>query len=200
MHCDAVRQMQSLLDVLHHTIFCALYELCAHSLQCFAASLDLLTATPQRLMSCNLAAVCRFTAGDVIDSREQEMLSLRKACPHILSDRLSIILMLNVMSCIVMSSVITKGKLKDMHHGVRIHRTQAHVQSLTLKTDDISGCAVFSLLLTCDCNAFRGEMQRYRVCSVHLFSGVTACSRREHHCSRGSFPARADATSVQSDF
>ena len=169
---------------------------CTHSLQCFAASLGLLSAIPQCLMSCNLAVVCRFATHGVKDNREQEMLILRKACPHILLDSLSIFLVLNVMSCRVLFSVITKGKLKGMHHGLCIHHVQTRVQSLTLKTDAVSGCVVFWLLLTCDCNAFRQGM-RYRAGSMHLFSGATACSRRENSCSRRSFPARADVTRSQ---
>ncbi len=115
---------------------------------------------------------------------------------HVLTfcqDRLSIFLMLTAMSCIVLSLVVATGNVKDMHPGLCIHHAQTHVQSLTLKTDDISGY-LFWLLLTCDCNAFRGEMQRYRANSAYLFSGVTACSRREHPCSRSSSPTRADAT------
>ena len=93
-------------------------------------------------MSCNLAVVCCFATHGVKDNREQEMLSLRKACPHILLDSLSIFLVLNVVSCMVLFSVITKGKLKGMHHGLCIHHVQTHVQSLTLKTDAVSGCVV----------------------------------------------------------
>ena len=54
-------------------------------------------------------------------------------------DRLCIFLMLNVMSCIVLSSVITQGIPKDMHYGVRVHHAKAHVEGLVLKIEEISG-------------------------------------------------------------
>lgn len=47
--------------------------------------------------------------------------------------------MLNVMSCIVLSSVITQGIPKDMHYGVRVHHAKAHVEGLVLKIEEISG-------------------------------------------------------------
>lgn len=165
----------------------ALHVSCAYTLQCFAATLGLLTAIPQCLMSCNLAMFCRCTAGDVIDNRDAQ------SAQSMSSGSVCITLMSSVWSCIVLSSVTARGKLKDMHHGLRIHHAQTHVQSLTLKTDESSSCAVFWLLPTCDCNAFRGEMQRNRMCGAHPFNVITAWFRREHPCSESSFPTRADA-------